>query len=212
MIGLVENAMLARLKAFSDAGGLGYTYRTLESWPVNFDEYLSSLQGQQYPCAWSAFAGAHNIDRVSRGRWRAHCAFGLVVAAKNVRNESSRRLGGAPGEVGSYQLAIDALTILGDQRLGLDIDPFRPESIVHVETGDIKGAKQISAYAVSFATGLYYDTLNEAEDITDFNSIHANWDPAPFGHVDADPNTPGVQIPDDVHAIGTDHVNLRETQ
>jgi phage gp37-like protein len=208
MIGQVENAMLARIAAASASGAVGYTYRTLETWPKTFDEYLSARQ-IQFPACWAAFGGSHRTERIARGRWRVHSTFALVVAAENLRNEQSRRQGGSPSEPGSYQLAEDAMTILGDQMLGLDIDEFEPTSVLPVDTADIPKLRQLSIYAVTFATALYYDTAPVVSDIADFVTFHANWDPAPFGHVDADPATPGVQIPDDAHAVGTDHITLQ---
>jgi phage gp37-like protein len=208
MIGHVENAMLTRIAAASAAGAIGYTYLTLETFPKRFDELLSSQQ-VRFPACWTAFGGAGKVDRVRTGRWRAHCSFSLVVAAENLRNEQARRHGGSPSEPGSYQLAQDALRILGDQSLGLDIDAFRPASILPVETSDIPKLRQISMYAVTFETALYYDTAPIAADIDDFRTFRANWDPYPGGHVDADRGAEGgVEIPDDAHAIATDVVTL----
>ena len=55
----VENAMLGRLRAASDADVLGYKYRTLESYPEEFDEYLKTeiKGGAQFPAAWVVFGG-----------------------------------------------------------------------------------------------------------------------------------------------------------
>jgi len=202
MIGVVENAMLARLAAASAAGAIGYSYRTLETWPAKFDQYLEARQ-VNFPAAWTAFAGAHQIDRIAKGRWRAHCGFAMVVAAENLRNEQSRRQGGSPSEPGSYQLAIDALSVLADQTLGLDIDALKGASIAHVETSDIPKLRQISIYAVNFETALYYDTAPVVSGIADFVTFHADWDPAPYGHLDP------ANLPDDAHAIaGADNVTL----
>lgn len=201
MIGRVENAMLERISAASLAGVVAYTYATLETWPKAFDEYLQE-KVIRYPAAWAAFAGAHKVERVTVGRWRAHCAFGLVVAAQNLRNEAARRLGGSASEPGSYQLATDALQILADQSLGLDIDAFTAASILAVETPDIPKLRQISIYAVSFDTAIYFDAAPIAANIADFEAFHTNWDPAPFGHVDRD------ALPDDAAAVASDNVLL----
>ncbi|MGI8839762.1 MAG: phage protein Gp37 [Caulobacteraceae bacterium] len=206
MIGLVENAMLERVKAASASGLLGYDYRTLENWPSNFDKYLESKV--RYPACWAAFGGSHKAERIAAGRYRVHSTFALVVGAENVRNEQSRRLGGSASEPGSYQLAEDALQIMGDQTFGLDIDAFEPTSVLPVENADIPALRQISLYAATFATALYYDRAPLSGDVADFVTFHANWDPAPYGHVDADPAAPGVQIPDDPHAVATDTVTL----
>jgi phage gp37-like protein len=202
MIGAVENAMLARIAAASAAGVIAYRYVTMETWPKAFDEYLSS-EVVRYPACWATFAGAHRIERVARGRSRAHCAFGLVVAAQNLRNEAARRLGGSASEPGSYQMAEDAVRLLQDQTLGLDIDTFQAASILPVETSDIPKIKQMSLYAVSFETALYYDTDAFPGDISPFNTFHADWDPAPYGRVTG-------PLPDDGPASAVDHVTLEQ--
>ncbi|HUO23122.1 MAG TPA: phage protein Gp37 [Caulobacteraceae bacterium] len=207
MIGAVENGMIKRVVDASMAKVLGYTYATTDSWPKEFDDYLSS-QTIKYPALWSVFGGVRSTERVTKGRWRSHATFGLVAAAENKRNERSRRFGGTESEVGTYQMAQDIVALLGDQTLGLDIDALAPVSIEPVETSDIPKLKQISMLAVTFATALYFETEQMPTDAFPFKTIHANWDPAPYGHVDADPVKPGVQIPDDAHAIATDIVNL----
>lgn len=212
MIGLVENAMLARIKEASANHAIPYAFRTLETWPKDFVEYLER-EALQFPACWSTFGGAHKGERVSRGRWAMASSFGLVVAAQNLRNEQARRHGGTAAEPGSYQLAKDVLRLLGDQTFGLDVLPFLPVSILPVETHDIPKLAQISMYAVSFETTLYFETqpnVAGAPDAAPLQRLHANWDPAPYGHVDADAATAGVQIPDDPHAIVTSNVELEQ--
>lgn len=200
MIGQVENAMLERVKAASASGLLGYNYLTLENWPSTFDKYLES-KAIRFPACWSAFGGSHKAERIAAGRYRVHCTFALVVAAQNARNEQSRRLGGSASEPGAYQLAEDALQVMGDQTFGLDIDALEPTSVLPVENSDIPALRQVSLYAATFATALYYDRAPLGGDVADFVTFHANWDPAPYGHV-------GDQLPDDAHAIATDNITL----
>jgi len=201
MIGVVENAILARLKAASDEGIIPYAYRTLQTWPKNFDEYLSS-QVIQYPACWAVFGGAHKTERLASGLWRVHCVFGVVVAAENLRNEQARRHGGSASEPGSYQLAVDALQILASQTLGLDIRALEPSSILPVETADIPKVKQLSIYAVSFDTAIDFATP-PGKELGDFNRLHINWDPAPYGHVDRD-----QPLPQDAAAIASDSIQI----
>ena len=199
-IGSVENAMLARIDAGVKSGALGYSYMSMGSWPKNFDSFLES-EIARFPACWAAFGGSHAMERQGTGRFRAHSTFALVVAAENKRNEAARRQGGSPKEVGSYQMAQDALVLLGGSSLGLDIDVLRPTTLLPVETGDIPKLRQVSIYAVTFETALYFDV---AGPVDPFVTFHANWDPWPYGHVDPD------NLPDDGPAIGTDHVILAQ--
>ena len=202
MIGAVENAMLARIAAASAASMVPYTYLTTETWPAKFDHYLES-KVVRYPACWTAFGGAHKVERLARGRWRAHCVFGLVVASENLRNEEATRHGGTTAEVGSYQLAVDAVRLLAGQSLGLDIDALEPTSILPLEVSDLPKLRQVSLYAVSFDTGLYFDIEPSPGDLTDFTTFHADWDPAPYGHVD-----PAHLPAPDGEAIATDIITL----
>jgi len=210
-IGAVENRMLEHIQRATDSGALRYAFATRETWPAKFDQVLNS-EVVRYPAVWTAFGGCHEVETIARGRWRAKCSFGIVVAAENMRNEQSRRHGGSPAEPGSYQLAQDVFRLFAGQSIGLDIDPLMPMSILPVETADIEKLKLVSIYAVSFDTGIYFDTPVSLDDIEAFKTFHANWDPAPYGHVDADAEKPGVQIPDDRHAIGTDNIQLAQTE
>lgn len=213
MIGAIENAMIERMVAASAAGAIRYAFRTKMTLPHNFDEVLSS-EMTGYPAIWAVFDGVHKAESMGRGSWHLHGGFSLVVAAENARNEQSRRHGGSESEPGSYQMAMDAVRILSSQSLGLGIDSLEPVSIVPVDTSDIPSKKLLSLYAVSFDTGWTEDVMPDVrgDDLAPFVTLHANWDPAPYGHVDADPETDGVQIPDDTHAVGTDHLTLQEPE
>ncbi len=207
MIGVLENAMVAWMQAAGtgvdgDPPALSYAYRTLTSWPKLFDDFMAK-QTPQYPACWAAFGGIHKIERMGRARFRCISTVSMVVAAENIRNEQARRQGGSASEPGSYQLATDALQLLGNQKLGLDIDPLEPLSIQAVETSDIPSLRQISIYAVSFETALYYDTLPTVTGaLNPFATFHANWDPAPGGHVNP------AALPDDADAVATDNIQL----
>jgi hypothetical protein len=77
-------------------------------------------------------------------------------------------------------------------------------SILPVETADIPKMRQISMYAVTFDTAIYLDVMPNVNG-TDFNpfvTFHADWDPAPYGHVNP------TELPDDAPAIGVDNINL----
>src|SRR3546814_18789138 len=90
-IAQIENAILARLKAFADAGVLGYTWGTLESYPVDWDEYFKEKTQWKSPAAWVSFLGWGQSDSLGPGTVRMAASFGLVVAAANKRNETAQR-------------------------------------------------------------------------------------------------------------------------
>lgn len=201
---LVENAILARIKAASDGGALGYVYpaESLMSWPENFDQLLER-KTIRWPACWAVFGGVHSTEQLGRGTWRLNCGFGVVVGAQNARNEESRRHGDPanPAVPGSYQLAFDAFALLSGQSLGLDISPLQPESMQAIAIDNVKAAPDISLYALSFATAIPFDAAAPA-DLADFTTFHADWDLPPFGRVQP-------PLPDDGDAVAADTVTLQ---
>lgn len=213
MIAAIENAILARLRAASDADVLGYHYRTLETYPDDWDVYLKD-DGKviNAPAAWVTFAGWRRID--GEDDWpKIRLMFGLVVMAENRRNETATRHGGpVPAEPGSYQLAWDACSLLTGQSLGLDIDGLKVGSLHVVARLAALKERKVSMLAQELTTDIFVDGMPDwgADDIGEFRTFHANWDIPPFGGIDADPDAAGIQIPDDAHADATDHIELEQ--
>lgn len=209
-IGEVENAILARLEAFATAGILGYQWGTLESYPVDWDEYFREKTQWKSPAAWVSFLGWGRASQLSSGRTRLAASFGLVVAADNKRNETATRHGGIAGEPGSYQLLLDAVSVLSRATLGLDIDPLVVGQARGVRKPAALKDRNCSMFALQLDTFIEVPALGDPDesDTGDFEIFHANWDVPVFGNVDADPGTEGVQIPDDASADATDHVEV----
>ncbi|QUM72183.1 phage protein Gp37 [Sphingopyxis granuli] len=220
MIAQIELAMLAALKAAGDFGVLGYAWRTLETYPEEWDSYLKEKGDWKSPAAWAVFAGANAIRFTDLGNVRLEGAqFGLVVAAENLRNETATRHGGpaGAGEPGSYQLALDALAILSGRDLGLDIDQLVPRSLRLVRPFDALKERKVSMIALQFETAFEITTLPPEADLDAFKTLHLDWDVPAFGAgragpIDGDPDEPGVQLP--APAIGpgsadaSDHLTL----
>ena len=56
MIAAIETAILARLKAASDAEVLGYRLKTLETYPDEWDQYLKDKGPINAPAEWVTFS------------------------------------------------------------------------------------------------------------------------------------------------------------
>ena len=213
MIAAIENAMLARFKAASDAGVLGYRFATLDSYPAEWDAYFRE-KNPRAPGAWVVFAGFADGHPVGFGGTAVRARFGVVVMAENARNETAQRQGGPnPAEPGSYQLAEDVIGILAGQDLGLPIGSLEVHGLHFVRTQAIAKERKISMLALELSSELLFDPTNNGitpapEAIGDFATFHVDWDVPPFGGIDAAPGTPDVQLPDDAHADAVDHVTL----
>lgn len=205
----IENAIIARLRAAGEADVLGYRFRTLDTYPADFDVYLKNeiIGDNAFPAAWVVFGGWRNP--VDDGALQAPAVFMVVVAAMNLRNEQSRRHGGAVGEVGSYQLMLDVASLIHGQRLDLDIGALQLGPCRSVRPTPTIVERQLSLYALEFTTLMPIEVARfPSAALDDFSTFHANWDLPPFGGVDADPEAPGVQLPADDEADATDHLEL----
>lgn len=226
MIAAVELAMLARLEAVAAAGVLPFPkWKTLATYPDNWEDYLASSELIACPAAYVVFAGWDRPQRIETegneqdGEVIVSGTFGLMVVAENDRpSEQPRRHGGPDQakEPGSYALLLAAVAALVGQDLGMLSKPFalgalRPV-VPLVDAKDRKLSRWSAVLTADFPIQLIGD-LEDAE--VEFDRIHANWDIPAFGSptpIDADPAAPGRQLPDDFHADATDIITLAEDE
>jgi phage gp37-like protein len=206
----VENAIIARLKAAGEAGVLGYRFRTVESYPENFDLYLKEkIKGDRaYPAAWVVFGGWRNpVDLGDEVQVEA--AFGVVVAAKSLRNETAQRHGGGPAnEPGSYQLLQDAIGLIQGHSLGLEIGGLQLNQTQPVRPTQTILENKLSVFASEFRTRMTVarNTFGSSA-LTDFSTFNVNWDLPPLAELEPDPET-GASLPADDVVEATDRVEM----
>lgn len=214
MIAAIELAMLARLKAVADTGALGFQWRTLATFPDNWEDYLASDSVIATPAAWVVFAGWDRAEVIGDDLHVQDAHFGLMVADENSRpNEQYQRHGGdnPAKEPGSYRMVEGAAISLAGNDLGLLSRGLLPGPLRPVAPTAASKSRRMSRFAVDFTCD-FIVTL-AGDDPAAIEQLHANWDiPAyasPFA-VDRDAVRPGAQLPDDFHADATDHVDLTE--
>lgn len=195
MIGAIENGILDLLTAAGAAGGaalLGYSYQTLESFPDDWETYLTaSTKIVKSPAAWVTFGGWRKLEQTS-ARVQVEGTFGLVVAAKNLRNQREQRHGGPAGEVGSFQLVEDAAKLLLGNTLGLDIEGFDIGTCQYAQLGELLRKKGLNMLALQLTTKWwiersYFDPTADALD--DFETFAGQWDIPPVAGVDLQTQT-----------------------
>lgn len=201
MIAAIENAVLELLRDAGEDGRLGYEFRTLETYPEEWDQYFKEKKGQlRTPGAWAVFLGIVSMelsdDRVTYGLAR----FALVLAAQNLGNETGTRHGGG-GDPGSYQLGLDAIGLLAGNDLGLDIGRINPRRLALVGRTAEMRTNKLSLIAFEWETRIPIAQLIADGELADFETFHANWDVPPFGGI-------GPDLPDDEAADATDTVTL----
>ncbi|EPY00881.1 phage protein Gp37 [Magnetospirillum fulvum] len=200
MIAEIENAMLSRLTSAKVLRLLGYTVKTVDSLGGEFDDEAALKKAVNLvPGIWVTFMGEEKAADQGYGSHKMKATFRVVVAAINKRNQAATRHGSGT-DVGTYQMAQDARTLLAGQTFGMDIgylEPVRIRTFPAVE----KAMPGLSVMAVEFTTTY---TATDAPDqpgarigadvprdkglpeamaigagITDFRTTHADWVP-PF--------------------------------
>lgn len=135
MIGLIEDAIIARIKdAAAATPGLGYRLASVTSYGGELDDE-QALEYIDYPAVWVTFGGAGKPRAMGtqRNKWLTPATFVTLCAAHNVRGERDTRHGlvvnGEVIEVGAYQMIQDVSLLLINQDLGLPIDHLKPGAI-----------------------------------------------------------------------------------
>lgn len=211
MIAAIENAILERLRLAGETDVLGYAFRTLESYPEDFDAHLKEkVRGRAFPAAWVVFGG-WGPARETGDEIRVAANFQLVVASENLRNETSQRHGdgSAKSGPGSYQLVMDAAGLLHGQTLGLDVDRLELGPCRSVRPTQAIAERKLSLFALELTTSFPVARIGFGlTPPADFSTFSADWDVPAFGGVDADPGEPGVQLPAAGQADASDLVEL----
>lgn len=219
-VAAIEQGMLARLKSVADAGGVPFAWRTLETYPVDWEEFLASDATIRCPAAWVVFAGWNATEETNDG-WVVDASFGLMVADENSRpGEAARRHGGpdAAIEPGAYLLLLAAAGSLAGQSLGLDaiVSPIELGPCRPVAPSAAPSRRTMARYAAELTCRfLITPTPDGAAAPEELQALHANWDIPAFGSpipIDRDLVAEGPQLPDDPHADATDHVPLGDEE
>ncbi|MCW3835972.1 DUF1834 family protein [Sphingomonas canadensis] len=221
MIAAIELAILARLKALSDAGTLPWRWRTLATYPEDFDALLESQAEIRTPAAWVTFAGWDSSYLTGDGAMIVEGAqFGVMIADENRRPSEQHQRHGGPdpaSEPGSYRLLAAAASALANQTLGLDlVKPLLPGAVRLVRPTEAIQRRKLSMYAIQLSCDFAMAVAEDGEtDPAALETLHVNWDvpvfadPAP---VDREPGAPGTQLPDDFHADATDTIALNQEE
>ena len=214
MIAEIENAIIAALLAAGEDGLLPFSFARLESYPVDWDEYLKEKSGLlRAPAGWIVFAGWGNPANSDSDRPVLPATFGLVVMAENQRNELATRHGDPvdASKPGSYTLIEQSARFLSGKDFGLPIEAIEIGACRHVRPPEAMKERNISMMSVELRTGFIVTAIEPPVGEDDqFVTFHANWDIPVFGNVDAAPGTPGNQIPADATADATDNLTMEQ--
>jgi len=184
MIAATEKALVQQLLDAGEAGVLGYEYRTHDTFPDQFEEYLRSNTGLRTPAIWATFLGiVEGVDDGDDRGFTARARFALVVAAANKRNEEDTRHG--DGAVpGSYQLMVDAIRILSRSMLTPDLDLMEPVRIRSARPiARTEQMKRQGLAMIAIELELVVPLAVFFEEPVDLERIGVDWDIPAFGNV-----------------------------
>ncbi len=199
MIGAIENAMIARIRAAQDSGVLGYELRRVTTYAGDLSEGLKSVV-RTLPAVWVVFSGAQTQRVFQRSVFEVTATFSAIVAANSLRNEREARQG-AGGAPGAYQIVEDVVALLAGKNLGLQT--VKPLSLERIEAlyNDRSDQTLAAIYGITLSTGWSIECGEDGSSLDDFETFHVNWDIPAHGNV-------GPGLPDDAHADATDTLTL----
>lgn len=185
MIAATEKALVQQLLDAGAAGVLGYEYRTHDTFPDQFEEYLRTNPNLRTPACWATFLGiVEGVDDGDDRGFTARARFALVVAAENKRNEEDSRHGDG-ATPGSYQLMVDAIRILSRSMLTPELDlmePVRIRSARPIARTEQMKRQGLSMQAIELELAVPLNVF--AEDPVDLDTLHVDWDIPAFGNVE----------------------------
>jgi phage gp37-like protein len=199
MIGIIEQAIIDRIKAVSDSGVLGYKLSTIKSYGGEFSDQNTRGVVRLFPAALVMFDGA-KVKRQTNTALEMEVRFGVFVAAKNLRSEESARRGDGVTP-GTYQIMGDIIQLLSNSDLGLDVIDDLSFEDARLIMADRSEESLLSVYGLSFTTCFRVTTLPDTSGIDDFETFHSNWDVPVLGNV-------STTLPADVTADATDHIEV----
>jgi phage gp37-like protein len=199
MIGQIENAILTRIRSASDQDILGYRLRQIKSYGGEFSSETDlRKQAQQLPAVFVTYQEEES-DEETNESYRMKASFDVIIIAQNKRNEQAARHGGTTGEIGSYQIRRDILTLLAGQSFGLEIDELKPVSIRRELDTKLGENLSLSLIIIRFETAYFLprapnpktaelspgdatgpsSALSATAGVGSFTHLHIDWDVPP---------------------------------
>lgn len=166
MIGELEDAVVARIKAAQAANLWPYKLRTIESYGGQISEDTQSTFA--FPAVFVAFTRMKKRGALGERTRLADVHLVLYVATRNPRNERATRQGDMH-EPGSFQIAEDLIALLENQRVGMPMT--KPLDSEEIETLFVArkqdGANAESVLAVSMVCQFAWSAaLPECANVT----------------------------------------------
>ncbi|MAI62412.1 MAG: hypothetical protein CBB87_08045 [Micavibrio sp. TMED27] len=199
MIGAIENDIIARVKAISESGALGYSFRQVKTYSGELRHKASRAKLKNFPSFLLAFDRLET-QRSLNNQTICRARFAIFIAVQNERNEKATRHGDGK-EVGAYQIAIDMLAMF--TRYLPDVEGCSAIENMSIQpiSIDEESNRKLAVFMLPFQIEFPVKLISPDVDLTNpLEAIHTNWDTPPIGEVGLD------GLPDDENAQLTSHV------
>jgi phage gp37-like protein len=188
MIGAVETAIVARIKAAATPDGLGWTPKVVDSVGDRMrSDALLARALASLPAVWLAFRGEVPVEE-SHGGDKVVATWDLICVAQHRGNEVAARHG-AGAAVGVYQMAEDLVALLARQDLGLEIEgglAYGGMDLLLDTEIPAKAAEAIVKLSAAVLAVTFQATFRRSygadagANIGEFLTAHVDWDLPPF--------------------------------
>lgn len=180
-VAIIEDAIVAKVIAASDADALGYKFKTVKSYGGELDMKLAELARTKFPACLVVFKD--ESEPIQRGIGEVYrVTFTMICGTKSYRNEKETRHGIA-GEVGGLQVVKDVRALLKDQDLGLEITEIKIGATKTLANGKFAG-QFAAVYSFDVTTEYLAEQPVDPSTLNDFKHFHVDWDLPPTGDVD----------------------------
>lgn len=179
----IEDAIIARIQAASEANALGYRLAQVGSYGGEFDDETFFTQFRKFPAVWVTVGGS-KPKLLSARKVQLHPVIAVMVGTRNVRGERQTRHGSVT-EPGSYQILEDVRSLLLGQALDLAIAPLRmgaDRTLYNTR----QGGEARSVLAAEFHTDTTYTIAEPGISDTDLTGIGLRYYLKPGDDVDED--------------------------
>ena len=160
MIASIEQAIKQRL-----SDGLGQMVTGVFTYGGEFDGEGLAQVVNQFPAVWVLFNGIKNTvpHDTRRTRYKVTAEFAVLVGDEASGSEADSRFGGLHRhDVGTYRLMNACRLLLGNQSLGLKIDPLQPRAARSLFNQRMEN-DALSVFAVEFETHWFENALQNGD-------------------------------------------------
>lgn len=183
----IEDAIIARLRAFLTHEKIGYTVRDIQGYAGSFDvDDESSIAAalKQLPGVLVNFAGTGDMLNVGAKK-HAPLRWQIIIATTSTRGADEGRKSEDVKAPGAYLISGDAMAALDGSDLGLEdvdglVEAMDVKRVLQLRNGIIK-KQRLVVYVIEAECVAVADRAPRGTTLAEFMRNRADWDVPPHG-------------------------------